>query len=109
MSTIKARAQRLKDAREIRGFSQTDLAKAMGIARQTYIDMETAKTDISCSRLLELAQILNISPTYLLLGDECLQDNEALSNVKSLTNQLSDALAKLGVFPCLPPHNQTRT
>ncbi|WP_419243513.1 helix-turn-helix domain-containing protein [Photobacterium leiognathi] len=46
------------------------MARRLNVARQTYLDVETGKSDIKVNRLLDICSILDVSPLYLLLSDD---------------------------------------
>ncbi|MCQ1058802.1 helix-turn-helix transcriptional regulator [Photobacterium sp. DNB23_23_1] len=50
-------AQRIKDAREWRGISQVAMAKHLDVARQTYLDLESGKTEPRISTLVRIAEL----------------------------------------------------
>lgn len=74
-------AQRLKDLREERGFSQQDLAELTGIPQTTLSRYERG-IEISASNLVRLAQFFQVTSDYL-LG---IEDNPALVDV-SITHR----------------------
>lgn len=76
---------RLRDARQLAGMSQTELAERVNVSFQQIQKYEKGANRISASRLQEFAQILNVPPAYffhdplaresdatdiLLMGDE---------------------------------------
>ncbi|MGR5333695.1 helix-turn-helix transcriptional regulator [Photobacterium damselae] len=58
--------QRLIGLRIGNQISQVEMAKVMGIARQTYIDIEKGKTEPRVSTLYKLANALDVDVTVLL-------------------------------------------
>ncbi|MGF1726468.1 helix-turn-helix domain-containing protein [Photobacterium nomapromontoriensis] len=50
-------AQRIKEAREWKGISQVAMAKQLEIARQTYLDLESGKTEPRITTLIRIAVI----------------------------------------------------
>ena len=63
--------QRVKRLRESLGMSQESLAFAVGYQSRSSINkIELGKTDLSQSRIIELATALNTTPRYLLDGDD---------------------------------------
>ncbi|KHT60688.1 hypothetical protein RJ45_23120 [Photobacterium gaetbulicola] len=50
-------AQRIKDAREWKGISQVAMAKHLDVARQTYLDLESGKTEPRISTLVKIAEL----------------------------------------------------
>lgn len=68
---IGLRGDRLKTAREKRGFSQEEFSEEMEIKQQQLSRWETGKQDPSGNALFRMSQILNVSVDYLLgLVDE---------------------------------------
>jgi XRE family transcriptional regulator, regulator of sulfur utilization len=54
-------AERIRSRRASKGLKQEDIAEQLGIAIGTYSNIERGKTDITVSRLYEIANILNES------------------------------------------------
>ena len=50
-------AQRIKDAREWKGISQVAMARHLDVARQTYLDLESGKTEPRISTLVKIAEL----------------------------------------------------
>lgn len=50
-------AQKIKDAREWKGISQVAMAKHLDVARQTYLDLESGKTEPRISTLVRIAEL----------------------------------------------------
>ena len=57
---------RLRDLREDRDLSQTEIARILQTTQQQYSKIETGKTDISGEKLRKLAQFYNVSADYIL-------------------------------------------
>ncbi len=60
----KIRLQRLQ-----RGFSQENMADLLNLSTTAYGDIERGKTELTLSRLNQIATVLNISPVALLTDD----------------------------------------
>ncbi len=60
----KIRLQRLQ-----RGFSQENMADLLGLSTTAYGDIERGKTELTLSRLNQIATVLNLSPMALLSDD----------------------------------------
>lgn len=58
--------RRIKLARELAGFSQEDVAKKLGVTKQTVSTYETGNVDPKSSQLLKIAEVLNVSIMFLL-------------------------------------------
>ena len=61
--------QRVIKCRRLLNMTQTDVADRMGLKCSTYAQMER-KGIISAERLLMIAEIFEVSPAYLLSGEE---------------------------------------
>ena len=57
---------RIRDLREDRDLSQTEIAKVIKTTQQQYSKIETGKADISGEKLILLAQYYNVSVDYIL-------------------------------------------
>ena len=60
----------LKRIREIKGFSQSEIAAKLFISQRAYSDLENDKTKLDIERLESIAIIFNISSNDLLTFDE---------------------------------------
>ncbi|UFH56739.1 helix-turn-helix domain-containing protein [Spirosoma sp. KNUC1025] len=60
----KIRLQRLQ-----RGLSQENMADLLNLSTTAYGDIERGKTDLTLSRLTQIAQVLDVSPITLLTDD----------------------------------------
>ena len=62
---------RLKKSRESKKMMQEQLAEALGLASKQHVSrMERGKSGCSIDLIAEIAQILEISLDYLILGDK---------------------------------------
>lgn len=61
--------QRVAKCRKLANLTQTDVAEKLGMKCSTYSQMER-KGIISAERLSKMADIFNVSPYYLLTGEE---------------------------------------
>jgi len=79
--------ENIKILREKRGWSQEDLAKAIGYKnRSTITKIETGKIDLSESRIASFAKVFNVSPAELMgLGND---NSIAPDGIMSLDNVL---------------------
>ena len=57
---------RIRDLREDRDLSQTEIAKVIKTTQQQYSKIETGKADISGEKQILLAQYYNVSVDYIL-------------------------------------------
>ena len=57
---------RIRDLREDRDLSQSEIAKVINTTQQQYSKIETGKADISGEKLKRLALFYNVSADYIL-------------------------------------------
>ena len=71
MSTIINRgpAEKIRLQRLQRGLSQENMADLLGLSTTAYGDIERGKTDLTLSRLTQIATVLALSPLTLLTDD----------------------------------------
>ena len=62
--------QRIGEMRAAFGWSQVDLAKRLGVAKQTVSNWENENIQPSIEMLVRLAKLFNVSTDYLLGLDE---------------------------------------
>ena len=60
--------ENIKNVRLLRGMRQEDLASASGVTFQSIQKYEKGLNRVSCSRLVKMAEVLDVSPMTL-LGD----------------------------------------
>ena len=78
MDTI---ADRIRYLREKAGFTQTYLAKRLGISRSAVNSWEMSLSSPSVANILEMMQLFNVSADYLLsVSDKITVDITELSN-----------------------------
>ena len=61
---------RLKELRKAKGYRQEDLADALGVSRQTIIDIENNKYDASLELAMRLARYLQTTVEELFLLED---------------------------------------
>lgn len=84
--------KKLKQARTLRRFSQTDVAQQLGLSFQQIQKYEIGSNRIAASRLFELAQILEVPTAYFFEG---LNDNENAPPSSDPSMQIVTALAAI--------------
>lgn len=67
---IKESGMRLKHLRKKRGYTQESFAKEIGISHRTYSGIEYGAHSTSIETLVEIAQVLETSLDYIILGKE---------------------------------------
>ena len=87
----KSRGNRLKQARELRGLSQKDVADALGVTPQAYQNYEYGR-EIRSSAIVALCTLLQCSPSWLLGLSE---DGEDLPDGDPLLVSLRETFVKL--------------
>ena len=58
--------QRIVKKRQELGISQFDLALMLNLTNNGYFKIETGKSKLDIKRLIEIAELLNVSPAYFL-------------------------------------------
>ena len=59
---------RVKEARNAKGWNQPELAERMGVSIQTIGNIETGAKGTKLSNFIKLCEILEVSADYLLFG-----------------------------------------
>ncbi|CAH0532207.1 hypothetical protein VST7929_00018 [Vibrio stylophorae] len=90
-------ASRIREAREWKGITQVHMAKQLEVARQTYLDLESGKTEPRISTLLTIANLTDRPLTWFVYGDDSphafITDNQdALNTLLSLSTQVPENL-----------------
>ena len=62
--------EKIRKLRELRGFKQSTMARALGLSTKAYSKLENGQTDMSLPRLQQIAQILGMELTDILEFDE---------------------------------------
>jgi transcriptional regulator with XRE-family HTH domain len=62
-------AERIRSLRETEEYSQEEIAKAIGMSLEEYVEIESGKKDFSLSSLYKCAEKLGVDSIELLSGD----------------------------------------
>ena len=87
-------AVRIKEAREWKGLTQVYMAQQLRVARQTYLDLETGKTEPKVRLLVEISELTERPLTWFIYGDL------GLDIIESEYKEEIDKLVQC--FGCLP-------
>ncbi len=113
--------ERIRSEREYLGISQTDLAKRVGVSKQTLYKYETnVITNIPSNIIENIATVLNISPCILMGWDTeqihtyhlCQKEEKLISDFRTLNAQgqnyilqtmdmVKDKYKKSNTFSCM--------
>jgi len=92
--------KRMRELRTMRGFSQSHVARKLGLSFQQIQKYEIGTNRISASRLYEIADLLNVKPSYFFeglsgqdQGNELPMDHET-AKIASLIARISDDKVK---------------
>nr|WP_086937722.1 helix-turn-helix transcriptional regulator [Thaumasiovibrio occultus] len=87
----KSIAARIKEAREWKGLTQVYMAKTLDVARQTYLDLETGKTEPKVRLLSEIATLTERPLTWFIYGDQGLEiiESEYKQEIETLLRHFS--------------------
>lgn len=82
----------IREARIAAGYSKTTAAIELNMARQTYVDLESGKTEPRYSTIVNLSNAFNRDPSFF-FGDEQNQnqhiiDEESFELLAALSNKL---------------------
>ena len=58
--------EKIRTFRLLKGLSQENMADSLRLSRQAYGDIERGQTDVTESRLQEIAEVLQVSPSSIL-------------------------------------------
>lgn len=61
---------KIRQLRELRGYSQQYMAQQLGISQRAYSKIERNETQLNWKRIAEIASILDIDPIQLVTFDE---------------------------------------
>ncbi|ODQ00439.1 helix-turn-helix domain-containing protein [Salinivibrio sp. DV] len=86
-------AQRIREAREFSKITQVDMAKRLNVARQTYLDVESGKTDPKILALITIAEITGRPFNWFIYGETDERDiafshRDDLAALTSMLSQL---------------------
>ena len=98
-------SSRLKELREANGYTQEDIAAALGVVRQTYSHYETGSRSPSAETLYKLAGIYNVAVSDLMHLTMDVDRNEFFDAPNPTSD--SDALASYLEY-CNKPANKKR-
>lgn len=85
----------IKKLREVKNLTQQELAKKLGITQRAYSKIENEEVNLSVSKLLEIAKILNVNPADILPNDGSHVYNNIVTNQKGngfVINQAEKAI-----------------
>lgn len=93
-------ADNIRKMRELRNFTQEYMATQLGITQAGYSKIESGTTDITFSKIEEIAQILSVTPTDLVAFDSQKYFNsfnnvEGSNNGSVIIDMKTDDLKKL--------------
>ena len=64
-----ALAKRIRDTRELLGFTQDEVAKVLGLHRPAVTELEAGRRKVSSQEIVLLATFFSVTPRYLLEHD----------------------------------------
>lgn len=84
--------------RKVRGLSQTELGKALGVSYQQVQKYENGKNRLGASRLQQIANVLDVTPDFFFEGESAKAVNEVSEEITFIKRFISSrdgiALAK---------------
>jgi transcriptional regulator with XRE-family HTH domain len=70
MNGISTISEKIRSLRQLRGFSQQNMADSLGVSVNAYSKIECGDTDVSWSRLEQVAKVFEIPPSELVAFGE---------------------------------------
>jgi len=89
--------EKIRKLRELKGFSQENIADELGISQKAYSNIETGKTDITMHRVDQISKVLGVSLDGLLNFDERLifnNHNQQAGNAGNIVVQHDEEVVK---------------
>lgn len=96
----------LKEARTIRNLSQPDVAKLVGVTKQTYLKWENDVTEPKATQVNKLAEVLDITASEICSGklEQKMTLNSFIINMSKIG--ADSGLIALRVWEQVPNHHQ---
>lgn len=85
-------ATRIRSLRKEKGWTQSEFAKKVGVGRTTVCEWEVGRNSPSYERLLQIAELFEVSMNYLTGESNGKKDAANVDDVKEQLNFLIDAL-----------------
>ncbi|MCO5258511.1 MAG: helix-turn-helix domain-containing protein [Crocinitomicaceae bacterium] len=85
---------KIRQLRELKGYSQEYIANQMGISQRAYSKLETSETKLDWEKLTKISEILEIAPTDIASFDDNLIFNNCSQSGKfeQFINQIPEKL-----------------
>ncbi|MCX8900663.1 helix-turn-helix transcriptional regulator [Vibrio parahaemolyticus] len=99
----------LKEARTLKNLSQPDIAKLVGVTKQTYLKWENDVTEPKATQVNKLAKVLGISANEICAGklDKKMSLNSFIINMSKIG--ADSGLTALRVWEQVPDHHHFLT
>jgi transcriptional regulator with XRE-family HTH domain len=85
---------KIRQIRELKGYSQEYIAEKLGVSQRAYSKLETNETKLDWQKITKIAEILNVEPTDIVNFDDNLIFNNCNQSGKfeQFINQLPERL-----------------
>ena len=93
--------EKIRMIRELRGFSQENIAAKLGIAQNSYSKIETNQTRLTTDMLNKIAEVLDVTPSDILSNMPAIvnfqsnQGTQGIGHVEHFHSVQKDAVDKL--------------
>ena len=87
--------KRIRDARELSGYTQEQLAEFLDVSNAYISRIERGKTKINLDTLGKISNYLNIDPTYILSGTLANSENYLRDEVSKVLDKCSPTTVNL--------------
>ncbi len=85
--------KKIIELRKQKGYTQSLMAEKLGIAPNNYGKIETEKTELSVTRLAQIAEILGVSVTELMTGEpQKVEDTGKVRELEKRVKELEDII-----------------
>ena len=84
--------ERIRLLRLQRGYSQENMAYELGLSTTAYGDIERGKTDLTLSRLNQVAKVLRVAATDLLTGEGAAMETRPATTAEPVDNHEAETL-----------------
>jgi transcriptional regulator with XRE-family HTH domain len=90
-------SEKIRKLRELKGFTQENIAAELGISQKAYSNIETGETDITMHRVEQISTVLGVSLGDLLNFDERLifnNHNQQAGNAGNIVIQHNEEMVR---------------
>lgn len=87
--------ENMKQIRQEKGFTQQDIANAIGVSQNAIYNWETGKREPPIDTIEKIANALGVSPVYLIWGSDANEWQELINTEDAIKEESSETLNEL--------------